>query len=99
MTIQAKLFYAGLKEYPLLKAADVESYYKTIVPQITEYAYTKEKDIYIITSSNETVSRLKGTEEEIQKQIIALKEFNEFKVLLDGLLQFVYDALIAGLAK
>lgn len=99
MTVQAKLFYAGLKEYPLLKAADVENYYKTVVPKAVEYAYTKEKDIYIITANSENVSRLKGTEEEIQKQIVALKESNEFKALLDGLLQFVYNTLITGMAK
>ena len=99
MTIQAKLFYAGLKEYPLLKTSDVENYYKTAVPQITEYAFTKEKDIYIITANNETVTRMMGTEAEIQKQIFSMQESNEFKKLLDGLLQYVYDGLKAAIIK
>ena len=100
MTIQAKLFYAGLKEYPLLKAADVENYYKTVVPETTEYTYTKEKDIYIISASDGTVvSRMKGTEETIQKQVINIQSADNFKTLLDGLLQYVYDGLMVGMAK
>lgn len=95
MTIQAKLFYAGLKQYPVLKAADVENYYKTVTAQTTEYTYTKEKDVYIISIENETVSRIKGTEAEIQKQIASMQESDEFKKLLDGLLQYVYDGLTA----
>lgn len=99
MTIQAKLFYAGLKEYPELTAADVENYYKTVVTQTTEYTYTKEKDVYIISAESETVSRIKGTEAEIQKQIVSMQAADEFKKLLDGLLQYVYEGLILGVSK
>ena len=99
MTIQARLFYAGLKEYPLLKAADVENYYKTVSLQAKEYTYTKDKDVYIVSDNNETVARLKCTEEQILKQIVTMQEADEFKKLLSGLLQYVYSGLITGMAK
>ena len=93
MTEQARLFFAASQQYPELAVKDVEDYYKLQAVTEKEYTYTKEKDVYVITKEGETVSRIKGTDADAEKQIQQLQDSGRFQAMLDGLLQFVYDNL------
>jgi uncharacterized membrane protein (UPF0182 family) len=99
MTEQARLFYAARQQYPELTVKDVEDYYKLQTVTEKEYTYTKEKDVYVITKEGETVSRIKGTDADVEKQIQQMQDSGRFQKLLDGLLQFVYDKLKGVVTK
>ena len=99
MTEQAKLFYAAKEKYTGVTAQDVEDYYKTQSVTENEYTYTKEKDVYVISKGEQVISRIKGTDATVDAQIQQMKETEKLNMLLDGLLQYVYEKLKISLVK